>query len=259
LRAPLDGTVVERNVHVDEMVVDNTVNLFQIADMSRLLVIVNCAEDQLRSLEALSRNERGWTVRPGPGAARGLPGAIEEIGYSIDPHRHTAVIKGYVENPGLRMRAGQYVTATVDIPPPDDVVEIPMDALVDDGKQSLVFVQPDPARHQFTMRRVQVTSRFDRTVYVRATPIPEEEQLTAEEAEEGLLPKEALRPGERVLTPALITGSFAEGVRVAGASESVENRLNALERKLDQILEALGALRRPAAKKSDPHERDAPK
>ena len=85
------------------------------------------------------------------------------------------------------------------IPPPDDVVEIAVDALVDDGKQSLVFVQPDAGKHQFTMRRVHVTHRFDRTVFVRSTPIPKEEQLTALEAEEGLLPKEPLRPGERVL------------------------------------------------------------
>jgi cobalt-zinc-cadmium efflux system membrane fusion protein len=44
-----------------------------------------------------------------------------------------------------------------------------------------------------------VTHRFEHTVFVRATPIPKEEQLTNEEAEEGLLPKEPLRPGERVL------------------------------------------------------------
>ena len=53
LRAPFDGVIVERNVHVDEMVVDNTVNLFQIADVSRLLVIANAPEDQLPVLEAL--------------------------------------------------------------------------------------------------------------------------------------------------------------------------------------------------------------
>ena len=75
----------------------------------------------------------------------GLTGTIDEIGYLIDPNQHTAVIKGYVENPGKRIRAGQYVTATVNIPPPDDVVEIPTDSLVDDGLQTLVFVQPDPA------------------------------------------------------------------------------------------------------------------
>ncbi len=63
LRAPFDGVVVERNLHVDEMVVDNTVNLFQIADVSRLLVLANCPEDALPTLEALSQNERKWTVQ----------------------------------------------------------------------------------------------------------------------------------------------------------------------------------------------------
>ncbi len=145
-------------------------------------------------------DERKWTVQTvGSAAATGLAGTIDEIGYMIDPNQHTAVIKGYVDNPGNRIRAGQYVTATVNIPPPDDVVEIPVYALEEDGRQSLVFVQPDAARHEFTMRRVQVTNRFDRTVFVRNKPMPKEEQLTAQDKEEGLLPIEALRPGERVL------------------------------------------------------------
>jgi cobalt-zinc-cadmium efflux system membrane fusion protein len=200
LRVPFDGVVVERNVHENEMVVDNTINLFQIADVSRLLVVANCPEDSLPILEALGHSERHWTVHTvGAGPGAGLPGTIDEIGYVIDPNQHTAIIKGYVENPGKHIRAGQYVTATVNIPPPTDVVEIPVDALVDDGKQSLVFVQPDASKHQFTMRRVQVTHRFDRTVFVRDTSIPKAEQLTALESEEGLLPTEPLRPGERVL------------------------------------------------------------
>ena len=200
LRVPFDGVVVERNLHVDEMVVDNTVNLFQIADVSRLLVVANCPEDNLPALEALDRSQRKWTVRTvGAGPATGLAGAIEEISYIIDPNQHTAVVKGYVDNPGNHIRGGQYVTATVEIPPPDDVVEVPVDALVDDGRQSLVFVQPNAAKLQFTMRRVHVTHRFDRSVFVQNTPIPAEERLTDREAEEGLLPKEPLRAGERVL------------------------------------------------------------
>ena len=63
LRTPIDGVVIEYNVHKGEMVVDNTVNLFQIADVSRLLVKANCPEDQLPTLEALDRSERRWTVR----------------------------------------------------------------------------------------------------------------------------------------------------------------------------------------------------
>jgi cobalt-zinc-cadmium efflux system membrane fusion protein len=198
LRAPFSGIIVERNLHLDEMVVDNTVNLFQVANVTRLLVIANAPEDQLPTLEALQ--DKRWTVQTvGVFSAVGLTGTIDEIGYLIDPNQHTAVIKGYVENPGLRIRAGQYVSATVRIPPPAGVVQVPIDALVDDGKQSLVFIQTDEAKPQYTMRRVQVTHRFGRVVFVRSTPIPKEEQLTAQEAEEGLLPREPLRPEERVI------------------------------------------------------------
>jgi len=149
---------------------------------------------------ALDRRARKWTVQTvGTAAATGLAGTIDEIGYLIDPNQHTAIIKGYVDNPGQRIRAGQYVTAAVNLPPPDDVVEIPMYALEEDGRQSVVFVQPDAAKHEFTMKRVQVTNRFDRTVFVRNKPMPKGEQLTAQDQEEGLMPIETLQQGERVL------------------------------------------------------------
>jgi cobalt-zinc-cadmium efflux system membrane fusion protein len=49
------------------------------------------------------------------------------------------------------------------------------------------------------MRRVEVTQRFQGTVFIRSTPIPKEEQLSDEDAEAGRLPKEPLTPGEHVL------------------------------------------------------------
>ena len=117
LRAPFDGVVVEFNIRKGEMVMDNKGILFQIADMSRLLVIANCPEDALPSLQALGSNERRWSVRTvGADQAAEVSGTIDEIGHVIDPNQHTAVIKGHIDNPGKRIRAGQYVTITVNIP-----------------------------------------------------------------------------------------------------------------------------------------------
>lgn len=206
-RAPFDGVIVERNLHVDEMIIDGTVNLFQIADVSRLLVVANCPEDQLPAIQDLmEKGATSWTVQTAGKDTGGggnpnidLPGHIDEVSYIIDPAQHTAVIKGYVENPRKRLRAGQYVTATVQLPPPPGVVEIPLTALIDDGKQSLVFVQTDAAKSQYTMRRVQVTHRFGQTAFVTSTPIPQKEQLTEQEAEEGLLPKQPLLENERII------------------------------------------------------------
>jgi cobalt-zinc-cadmium efflux system membrane fusion protein len=200
LRAPDDGTIVERNVVRGEMVVDNTVNLFQIAKVDRLAVIANCPEDDLPILHSLKPAERKWSVRTvGLTAASGLEGPIDEIGYLIDPNQHTAVIKGFIDNPNGLIRGGQFISATVRIPAPAGVVEVPMNAVIEDGQQAVVFVQTDAAKHQYKMRRVQLTHRFDRTAFVRSTPIPAEDALTPEEKEEGLLPREPLKLGEKVL------------------------------------------------------------
>jgi cobalt-zinc-cadmium efflux system membrane fusion protein len=71
---------------------------------------------------------------------------------------------------------------------------------VDDGKQTLVFVQSTQEKTEFTMRRVEVTHRFETTAFVRSSDIPDDEQPKAEEREEGMLPKQPLKVGDRVLT-----------------------------------------------------------
>jgi cobalt-zinc-cadmium efflux system membrane fusion protein len=200
MRAPFDGIIVERNVTVKDIIVDNTVNLFQIAQVDRVQVIAYAPEDDLPTLNALKHDERFWTVQTvGANSIGGLKGPIDEIGYLIDPNQHTAIIKGYIPNPKEQIRAGQFVTCTIPIPPPQDVVEVPINALVEDGKYCVVFVQTDPAKHHYSMRRVQPIHRFEKTAFVRSKPFDKNEQLTTEEKEMGMLPLEPLRPGERIL------------------------------------------------------------
>jgi cobalt-zinc-cadmium efflux system membrane fusion protein len=197
IRAPDDGVIIERNVSVHEIVVDNTTNLFQIAKVDRLSVFANAPEDDLPALEALPTEQRRWMVKTV--GSDPIPGFIDDIGYLIDPNQHTAVLKGHIDNKEGRLRAGQFISAAVELPAPPDVVEVPSDAVVDDGQQCIVFVQVDPEKHYYTMRRVQLTHRFDKTVFVRSKPFDKLEQRTPEEAELGILPKEPLRVGERIL------------------------------------------------------------
>jgi membrane fusion protein, heavy metal efflux system len=214
LRAPFDGIIVERNVTLHENVVDNTVNLFQIAQVKRLLIVAYAPEDELPTLNALTPEQRKWSVRTvGPVPITGLQGPIEEIGYLIDPNQHTAVIKGYIDNPNEQIRAGQFVSCTVQIPPPADVMEIPSNAVVEDGKNAVVFVQSDADKQYYTMRRVKLTHRFEKTVFVQirephffydwitsqfGMSYPFDERAL-EEKEMGLLPFEPFGPGTRVL------------------------------------------------------------
>jgi cobalt-zinc-cadmium efflux system membrane fusion protein len=226
LVAPDDGVIIDRNVSHSEMIVDSTVNLFQIAKVDRLLVLANAPEDDLPTLQALSPQSRKWTVQTvGIKEEKGLSGPIDEIGYLIDPNQHTAIIKGYIDNPEGRLRAGQFISASVQVPPPDGVVEVPIDAIAEDGQQCVVFVQPDPTKHQYTMRRVIVVQRFDTFAFIRSEPIAEAERLTAEEKELGLQPREPLQAGERILAcgvvelKAALTEKEAEPVKEAKAEK----------------------------------------
>jgi cobalt-zinc-cadmium efflux system membrane fusion protein len=207
--------VVEVNVVKGEMVEDKTVNLFTLARVDTLLVLANCPEDNLPELFALDAEARKnstsvkWTVQM-VGRPERLEGAITEVGVVIDPNQHTALLKGSIPNPDGKVRAGQFVAVTIQLPAPPDVVEVPSAALVEDGKQSLVFVQTDARKHHYQMRRVEVVSRLDKTVFVKAR-IAENARQTAEEKEQGLLPREGLQPASK--------GTPGARVLVSGAVE----------------------------------------
>jgi cobalt-zinc-cadmium efflux system membrane fusion protein len=197
------GTIVERNLAVRETVMDPTINLFQIAKVDQLVVFANAPEEELPRLKRLPTDKRRWTIRTA-GAEEGIAGRIDDISYIIDPAQHNAVVKGHIPNEGGRLVGGQYVTAAIKLPPPPDVVEIPSNALADEGKQAGVFVQIKPG--VYTFRRVEVVQRFDNSVYVRSHfPNDKDEQdLTPAEQDEGLLPRHTLKPGEKVITAGVL-------------------------------------------------------
>lgn len=208
IKAPEDAIIVERNLAQHEMIVDNTQNLLQLSKVERMLVLANCPEDDLDELRDLfAKGGLKWYVKT-PGANKdkdkGIDGTVDEIGYIIDPNQHTAVIKGHIENLAGRIRAGQFVTATIQRPAPPGTVEVPIDAICEDGEMCVVFVQPDPTKHEYTMRRVDVTHRFDKTAFVRSEVAPpkkkNDESTEEKDPPTEAMPIQPLKPGEHVLT-----------------------------------------------------------
>jgi len=170
LRAPLAGTVLEKNLAVGD-IVDTATDLFKIADLSQLRVWAHIYEEDLPTLLALPKPIR-WTIclKSDPAAAP-LVGRVEKIGDIIDPSQHTALVIGQVDNPGGRMRAGQFVTATVELPPTPGEVEVPVTDVVDDGEETVVFVQPDPRQPIFVMRRGTLLRRIGPNAYIRGRAV----------------------------------------------------------------------------------------
>ncbi len=178
VRSPSDGVILERNVIAGD-IVDTTADLFKIGDLSRLVVWAHLYEEDLPLLQALPRPVRWSVTLPSrPGVV--FPGALDQIGAVIDPNQHTALVTGRVENPKGDLKVGQFVTVSVELPPPASEIEVPADAVLEDGRESVVFAQPDPAETRFVRTPVRVTRRFRDAVCVRAG--------------------ESLKPGDRVVT-----------------------------------------------------------
>lgn len=168
VRAPFAGTVVEKNVAVGDIVAANS-DLFKIADLQHLAVWAHIYEEDLPPLLALPAPVR-WTIRlKSDPSAEPLTGVIDEIGDIIDPNQHTALVMGHVENLKGRLRAGQFITASIPLPPDPSEVEIPTSALVEDGEESVVFVQPDAAATSYELRPVVIIRHTSDVAFVRAT------------------------------------------------------------------------------------------
>jgi cobalt-zinc-cadmium efflux system membrane fusion protein len=161
VRAPQDGTILESNLNVGAIVDNSTSStpLFIIGDLSRLSVWANLYEEDIPALMALPR-PIPWTVHLlADPKAKPIKGFIREIRPLVDPSVHAVLIKAYVDNPDGKLLAGQFITATVNLPALPNEVVVPTAALVEDGAESVIFVQPDPKEPVYQMRHVQVLRR----------------------------------------------------------------------------------------------------
>jgi cobalt-zinc-cadmium efflux system membrane fusion protein len=207
VRAPHDGVIVEKNTNVGDWVDPvNSPPLFKIADLSTLAFWVHPLEEYLTDLQKVinqgdpTRARCKLRLHADP-TGRELEGPLLRIAPSVDPNQHTLLVMGRIGNPGGRLLVGQFLTATVYVRPAPGLVEIPTTALNEDAGQSLVFVQPDPNKREFAVRRVEVAERFKDRVFVRSRPDPRAEfQPPPSKDLRGPWKVEPLRPGEYVVT-----------------------------------------------------------
>ena len=215
VRCPFDGTVLEKNIVAGD-IVDTSLDLFKIADLSVLGVMANVYEEDLPALEALGPNDRRWTISlKSQVNSPVIPGTFELIVNIVDPNQHTAAVMGWLDNPDERLRAGQFITATVDLPAAAGEVVIPDTAVIEDGTQCVVFVAADSEGHAVTRRSVALVSRGSDVVFVRSTPTPEEKAKGCE----------PLNPGEWVVSTGSIEldGALDSALATLPARDSVKN------------------------------------
>jgi cobalt-zinc-cadmium efflux system membrane fusion protein len=182
--APVSGVITEQNVTAASGVktLDNSPNLFTIADLSAVWVICDVYENDLRNVRMGETADIHLNAYPN----RVLQARISNIGATLDPTIRTAKVRLEVHNPGI-LRLGMFVTATFHGPDKQTVVVVPASAVLHLHDRDWVYM---PAEGN-TFRRLEVTGG-------KMVPADLQEVLSG------------IKPGDRVVSNALVLQNTAE-------------------------------------------------
>jgi cobalt-zinc-cadmium efflux system membrane fusion protein len=182
--APISGVIVEQNVTASAGVktLDNSPNLFTIADLSEVWIICDVYENDLPFIHMGETADIRLAAYPG----RVITGRVDNIGPILDPNIRTAKVRLQVHNPGM-LRLGMFVTATFHGQNKQTVAVVPASAVLHLHDRDWVYIPVDGDR----FRRVEVTA---------GKMLPgNQQEITA-----------GVRPGERVVSNALVMQNTVE-------------------------------------------------
>ena len=182
--APVSGVITEQNVTAAGGVktLDNSPNLFTIADLSRVWILCDVYENDLPYVRAGEFADIRLNAYPD----LTLKGRITNIGPVLDPTIRTAKVRLEVGNPGM-LRLGMFATATFQGLKKETRATVPTSAVLHLHDRDWVYLPAGQARFQ----RVEVAGGA----------------MLAGDLQEI---RSGLRPGQQVVSNALVLQNTVE-------------------------------------------------
>jgi cobalt-zinc-cadmium efflux system membrane fusion protein len=140
LRAPVAGTVIDRDVVVGQLV-DASRTLYRIGDLSSLWLVAHVFERDAVRVRIGGAGTATFAALPG----RSIDGAIEWVGREVELASRTIPVRLVVPNPDGVLRPG--MSAMVSLPLGDSsgtVVAVPLAAVQRVAERWVVFVPREP-------------------------------------------------------------------------------------------------------------------
>lgn len=184
IRAPVSGTIVEQNITGAGGVksLDNSPNLFTIADLSRVWVLCDVYENNLSQVRIGDYADIHLNAYPD----RTFRGRVSNIGRVLDPNTRTAKVRLELENPGGIMRSGMFATAIFHAQTGKEIPAAPVSAILRLHDKDWVF-------------RIEGEKTFRRTEIVAGQTHSDVQEVLS-----------GLKPGEKIVANALQFASATE-------------------------------------------------
>ncbi|MGH9580772.1 MAG: efflux RND transporter periplasmic adaptor subunit, partial [Terriglobales bacterium] len=148
IHSPVSGVVTERRVTEGQYVREGDV-LYTVSDLSTVWVKAEVYESDLPRVKVGQSVE--ITAESFPG--RKLTGRVGFIEPMLNAQTRTAPVRVEVPNPGMRMRPGMYVNATL-LGRGEETLAVPRSAVLDTGLRKVVYVALGAGR--FEGRQVEL-------------------------------------------------------------------------------------------------------
>jgi cobalt-zinc-cadmium efflux system membrane fusion protein len=186
VKSPIAGTIVEQNTAGGEGVksLDNSPNLFTVADLSRVWMLCDVYENDLAQVHLGDFGEVRLSAYPD----RPLRGRVSNIGRILDPNTRSAKVRVEMDNPRGMLRPGMFATAKFVSQTSRERMVVPASAILRLHDKDWVF-------------RREGERRF-RRMEVRAGP-------AGADGRQEILPG-ALKPGDEIAANALQFSSAIE-------------------------------------------------
>ena len=163
IKAPISGFVIEKNLTDNTQVrADNSQNLFTIANLSDVYVLINIYESDIASVQ--TGDPARITTLSYPDKV--FEGKIDKIYDMLDPDNKVIKAKVKIPNPGNKLKPGMFASVTIKAKSGENLPEINTRTLIFDNDKNYVVVVDGKAHAH--IQQVDIAKRVEDRAYIRS-------------------------------------------------------------------------------------------
>jgi cobalt-zinc-cadmium efflux system membrane fusion protein len=162
VKSPLSGFVVEKNLNNSTQVrADNNQNLFTIADLSTVYVLVNVYESDISKLQTGDSVKITTLSYPD----KVFTGKIDKIDNMLDPDNKVMHARIKIENPGNLLKPGMFANILIRAKSGENLPFINSNAIVFDNDKNYVIVVDGKAKVH--IQPIDIAKTVEDRAYIR--------------------------------------------------------------------------------------------
>jgi membrane fusion protein, heavy metal efflux system len=162
IRAPIEGTVVEKLCNPGQLITAGTTQCFTISDLSTVWVMANVFESDLAAVAAGQEVTIVTAAQPTP-----IMGRVSYVGSLVDPSSKATAVRVVAPNPRDILKRDMLVNVSIKATQARNGILIPASAVLRDD-QNLPFVYLAVPNNHFARRAITIGSRVGDSYEVKS-------------------------------------------------------------------------------------------